>query len=230
MLCDTEHLETASRQPLAMRERLAAGDAADLSDVELLALVLATGTGRADVLCVARGLLDRFGDLRGISRASLSGLQAQPGVGPAKASRLQAALELGRRTVGPAVLRGDPLRSSRQVAEAYRPRLGHLDREHFFVLLLDTKHRLIKDYCVSVGCLDGTIVHPREVFRPAIVESAAAVLLVHNHPSGDPAPSAEDRAVTTRLARTAEILGVDLLDHIIVGRGGSFSFRDAGEL
>ena len=97
-------------------------------------------------------------------------------------------------------------------------------------VLLDTKHRMIKEVCVSVGCLDSTIVHPREVFRPAVAEAAAAVILVHNHPSGDPAPSAEDRAVTRRLAATAEVLGVELLDHVIVARQGCVSLRDAGML
>lgn len=213
-----------------VRERLAASQPADLSEVELLALILDTGTATLDVARVADDLLRRFDGLRGLSRASLPELQRSPGIGPAKASRLQAALELGRRSVARPVPPGAVVRSSRQVFDAYLPRLAHLDREHMLALLLDTKHRVLKEVCVSVGCLDSTLVHPREVFRPAVAESAAAVVLVHNHPSGDPAPSAEDLAVTRRLAATAELLGVELLDHVIVARHGCESLRDRGEM
>lgn len=220
---------SARRRP-RVRERLAAGSPPDLTDVELLALILDTGTPPRGVDGLARDLLARFGGLRGLSRASLVELQRLPGIGPAKASRLQAALELGRRSVSRPLPPGEPIRSSRQVFDAYRPRLAHRDREHMLAVLLDTKHRMLKEVCVSVGCLDSTIVHPREVFRPAVAEAAAAVILVHNHPSGDPAPSAEDRAVTRRLAATAEVLGVELLDHVIVARQGCISLRDAGML
>ncbi len=213
-----------------VRERLAAGRPGDMSEVELLALILDTGTARQDVAAVARELLARFGDLRGLSRASLPELQRQPGIGPAKASRLQASLELGRRSIARAVVPGDPIRSSQQVFDTFRPRLAHMDREHMVAVLLDTKHRVLKEVCLSVGCLDSTLVHPREVFRPAVVESAAAVILVHNHPSGDPTPSAEDRAVTRRLVANAELLGVELLDHVIVAQQGCVSLRDRGEM
>ena len=215
---------------MALRERLSQGAPADLTDEELVALILSTGTTGADALHLARRLLARFGDLRSLARASLTELMAEPGLGPAKASRVQAALELGMRSACRAIAPGDPILSSRQVAREFGPRLSHLDREHFYVLLLDTKHRKIKDVCVSVGTLDAAIVHPREVFRPAVAESAAAVILVHNHPSGDPTPSDEDRLVTRRLATTGTVIGVELLDHVIVGKGGSVSLRDAGEM
>jgi len=213
-----------------VRERLAACQPSDLADVELLALILDTGTARCGVARVAEELLRRFEDLRGLSRASLPELQRSPGIGPAKASRLQAALELGRRSVVRPIPPGRSIRTSRQVFDAYRSRLGHLDREHMLALLLDTKHRVLKEVCISVGCLDSTLVHPREVFRPAVAESAAAVILVHNHPSGDPTPSAEDLAVTRRLSATADLLGIDLLDHVIVARQGCESLRDRGEM
>jgi len=219
----------ASARP-RVRERLAAGSPPDLTDADLLALILDTGTPPRGVDGLASDLLARFGGLRGLARASLVELQRQPGIGPAKASRLQAALELGRRSVARPLPLGEPIRSSQQVFEAFRPRLAHREREHMLAVLLDTKHRVIKEVCVSVGCLDSTIVHPREVFRPAVAEAAAAVILVHNHPSGDPAPSAEDRAVTRRLATTAEVLGVELLDHVIVARQGCASLRDQGLL
>jgi len=215
---------------MTLRERLARGAADDLTDEELVALILSTGTAGSDAMELARRLLARFDDLRGLARASITELTAEPGLGPAKASRIQAALELGMRSACRTVAPGQAIRSSQQVVCEFGPRLSHLDREHFFVVLLDTKHRKIKDVCVSVGTLDAAIVHPREVFRPAVAESAAAVILVHNHPSGDPTPSTEDRAVTRRIAATGDLLGVELLDHVIVGRNGSTSLRDRGEL
>ena len=215
---------------LLPRERLAAGRPADLDDEELLAVILDTGTARVDSRLLARELIQRFGGLHRLARASLPELQRQRGIGPAKACRIQAAVELGRRSTGRRIAPGDTIRSSRQVVEAYRPRLAHRSREHFFVMLLDAKHRQIKDHCVSVGCLDSALVHPREVFRPALSEAAAAVIVVHNHPSGDPTPSAEDRSVTRRLAAAAELIGVDLLDHVIIARHGCVSLRDQGLL
>jgi len=220
----------APRPPLRARERLAEGRPADLDDAELLALLLATGRAGADALDVARALLARFGDPRRLGAASLRQLQQVPGIGPVKAARIQAALELGRRWVAIPPDPREPIRSSEQVVRSYAPRLAHLEREHFYVLLLDARHRLIRDHCVSVGTIDSALVHPREVFRPAVAESAAAVILLHNHPSGDPTPSPEDRAITRRLAATAELVGIELLDHVIVAGGGAVSLRDRGEL
>ncbi len=211
-----------------VRERMAEG--AELSDAELVALLLATGTRGADALTLGRRLLTHLGGMEGLRRSTLAELTRLPGVGQAKATRVLAARELGRRLAAAPLDRGASIRSSRQVAAAYGPRLAHLDRECFYVILLDSKHRKIKEVCVSVGCLDSAIVHPREVFKPAVAESAAAVILVHNHPSGDPTPSAEDRAVTRRLVATAQLLGVDLLDHVIVASQGSVSLRDRGEM
>jgi DNA repair protein RadC len=217
-----------SRPPLRARERLTLGGPAELDEAELLAVILATGTTGLDALEVARELVARFGDLPRLARAALGELQQVPGVGPAKAARVQAALELGRRCASHTLGPRESVCSSRQVVACYAPLLAHLDREHFYALLLDAKHRKIRDVCVSVGSLDSAIVHPREVFRPAVAESAAAVIVIHNHPSGDPSPSAEDRAVTRRLVATAELLGVELLDHVIIARDGSSSLRDLG--
>ncbi len=219
---------TLPRPRLCARERLAAAGPGDLDDAELLAVILATGTAGADALDVARRLLACVGDLPRLARAELGELRQVPGVGPAKAARVQAALELGRRCASDRLAPRDAIRSSQQVVDCYRPLLAHLDREHFYALLLDAKHRKIRDVCVSVGSLDSAIVHPREVFRPAVAESAAAVILIHNHPSGDPSPSAEDRMVTRRLAATAELLGVELLDHVVIARDGAASLRDLG--
>jgi DNA repair protein RadC len=218
------------RRKLAVRERAAAGEIDVMSDEELVALLLNTGAPGVDALTSAGELLDRLGGLGGLERASLRALQDQPGVGLAKATRVMAALELGRRCLGRDLRPGTRIRGSTDVVARYRSRLAHLDRERFEVLLLDTRHRVIREHCVSIGCLDSTIVHPREVFHPAVAESAAAVIVVHNHPSGDPAPSGEDQAVTRRLQSTADVLGIELLDHIIVARDGSYSFRDAGQM
>jgi DNA repair protein RadC len=211
-----------------VRERMAAG--AELTDAELVALLLATGIRGADALTLGRRLLAHLGGMEGLRRSTMTDLTRLPGVGQAKATRLLAACELGRRLAATPLDLGAVIRSSHQIAAAYGPRLAHLDREYFYVILLDSKHRKIKEVCVSVGCLDSAIVHPREVFKPAVAESAAAVILVHNHPSGDPTPSAEDKAVTRRLVATAQLLGVDLLDHVIVARQGSLSLRDRGEM
>ncbi len=224
-------MTTSTSRPdhgLRVRERLVATEPEQLREEELLALVLATGTARADALQVARELLGRFGGVGGVGRASLTELQAVQGVGLAKACRVQAAFEIGRRSVIRAVAPGQVIDSSLGIVREFGPRLAHLEREHFYVVLLDSKHRKIRDHCVSVGSLDSTIVHPREVFRPALTGAAAAVVVVHNHPSGDPEPSAEDLAVTRRLKATAELLGIDLLDHVIVARQGCVSLRDRG--
>jgi DNA repair protein RadC len=218
------------RRSLLVRERLAASQPDQLREDELLALVLATGTPGADAQELARQLLDRFGGVQGLERTSLVELQQVAGIGPAKASRVTAALELGRRCTIQSMAPGQVIRSSQEVVREFGPRLAHLDREHFFAVLLDSKHRKIRDHCIAVGSLDSAIVHPREVFRPAVAAAAAAVIVVHNHPSGDPQPSGEDLQVTRRLVATAELIGIDLLDHVIVARHGCISLRDCGEI
>lgn len=175
-------------------------------------------------------LLQQVGGLQGFANCGLGELCTVRGVGPAKAAQLKAAVELGKRVMAAPLTTGTRIGSSRDLFHYYHPRLRDLRREVFKVILLDAKHTLIRDVTVSEGSLTLTIVHPREVFNLAVRESAAAVIFLHNHPSGDPQPSAEDRALTGRLAAAGQILGVAVLDHIIVGDGRYFSFADEGGL
>jgi DNA repair protein RadC len=201
-----------------------------LADAELLALVLRTGDRARDAWSLARELLDRFGGLAGLSSLPVSTLESEPGVGPAKSASLSAAFELARRIFELPLDRGQPIRSPLDVQRHFRPRLRTLQRESFQVLLLDGRHRLITIEEVSLGTLTASLVHPREVFREAIRHAAAAIVLVHNHPSGDPTPSSEDRSVTRRLGSAGQLLGISVLDHVIVTEGGYFSFQENGEL
>lgn len=212
------------------RERLEALGAEVLSDTELLALLLRTGSAGSDALHVAANLLERCGGLRGLAHAGGRELRAAPGVGPAKSASLRAALELGRRLAARRLEAGAAIRGPDDVYRHFHASLRHVPHERFLALLLDGRHRVLRQEVVSQGTLTASLVHPREVFRPALRESAAAMILVHNHPSGDPTPSREDREVTTRLARAGEILGVHVLDHVVVAERGYCSLREEGLL
>ena len=212
------------------RERLDAVGSEALSDAELVALLLRTGGRGADAHAVAARLLERPGGLLGLARASRRELAAVPGVGPAKQATLRAAFELGRRLAAGRLAPGASLRGPADVFRHFHPSLRDAPHERFLVLLLDGRHRLLRHEMVSQGTLTASLVHPREVFRPALRESAAALLLVHNHPSGDPTPSAEDREVTARLVRAGELLGVPVLDHVVVAERGWRSLRESGML
>lgn len=209
------------------RERLIAHGPAGLSDAQLLAIIIRNGRpGRSNV-DLGRELLERFGSLAGIGQAGISELCEVPGIGKAKAAEIKAAIEIGRRYQKPS-LSGASLCSSSDVVEYYRPRMKDLKKEVFKCALLDTKNRIIRDEEVSVGSLSASIVHPRDTFKAAIRESAAAVIFIHNHPSGDTRPSQEDILLTKRLVQAGEVLGIQVLDHIIIGDGLHFSFRDNG--
>jgi DNA repair protein RadC len=214
------------------RERLARNGAGDLSEVELLAVLVRVGhasTGESAV-DVARGLLTQFGSLRRLDRASVHQLRGVPGIGPGKAAVIKAAFEIARRLEAEPWRPGVAMRSSRDVYRHFRARLAGLRHETFHVVLLDMKNRLLNDVKISEGSLSTAIVHPREVFRPVIEESAAAVILVHNHPSGDPTPSPEDLALTTRLRAAGEVIGIRVLDHVIIGADGYASLVERGEI
>ena len=211
------------------RERLFDKGAAALADAELLALVLRTAGIRGETsVDRARRLLAAFGGLDGLRHATVDELAREPGLGTASAAAVIAALELGRRGASTRIERGGVYRTSGEVFLDLRARLAPLRKEVFCVLLLDAKHRKLREVQVSEGSLTASIVHPREVFVAAVRESAAAVILVHNHPSGDPAPSAEDVELTRRLRQAGETLGIRVLDHVIVGAEAHFSFADAG--
>jgi len=199
------------------RERLLKLGSEALSAQEILAVILGRGTKGESVMMTSQKLLSRFGNLKGVANASVEELIQTTGIGPAKATQIKAALELSRRLEADAGEKPKPvLKSPEDVAAEVRSQLKGKRKEHFLVLCLDTRNRLIDRKLVSMGSLDTSIVHPREVFKEAISSCAASVIFAHNHPSGDPEPSKEDLELTKRLARAGEILGIDVLDHIII--------------
>lgn len=212
------------------RERLTAAGPEALSSAELIALVLGAGRPGRSALVLASGLLKRFGSLRALAARRPGELTAEPGIGPARAAALVAAVELGRRTAETRLVPGARLGSSGDVFRHYHLRLRDLKRERFLALLLDSKHRLLGEILVSEGTLTASLVHPREAFAVAIRESAAALVFVHNHPSGDPSPSREDLDLTRRLVAVGELVGIQVLDHLVIGEGRYHSFADAGRI
>ena len=193
----------------------------------------AGGRPARSALDVAGELIGRFatptgGALRRIMNASLTELCHVPGIGPAKATKILAALDLGRRAVEEERGERDRIRSAADVHSLMRLRMRDLPHEEFHVLLLNTQNEVLRHLQVTRGTLDASLVHPREVFRNAIVESAASIILVHNHPSGDPSPSAEDRAVTRQLRDAGRTIGIEVLDHVIIGEGRYVSLAEQG--
>ena len=214
------------------RERMMALGPKALSAVELLACVLGRGFSGESVLVTAQKLLSRFHSPAGIAQASLDELGRVAGIGPAKAAQLKAACELGRRAEAiwdtpPGGPKLDTIEEARRTARAF---LAGKKKEHFILLLLDARHRLIRTAEISVGTLDMSVVHPRETFREAISASAAAIILAHNHPSGDPAPSRQDLDLTRRLTEAGRLLGIPVIDHLIVGQGSVLSLKEQGLL
>ncbi|OHB32605.1 MAG: hypothetical protein A2X84_01345 [Desulfuromonadaceae bacterium GWC2_58_13] len=212
------------------REKLLKNGSHTLSEAELLALVLRTGDAASQTSAVdhARLLLVRFKTLRGLAMATVVELCEVKGIGPAKAAELHAVFELARRFGIEALRPGDRYTCSTEVYQHFHERLRDYRKEVFIALLLDSKNRVLREVQISEGSLTASIVHPREVFAPVVRESAAAVLFVHNHPSGDPTPSREDLEITTRLREAGELMGVRVLDHIIIGSGRYVSFVDQG--
>ena len=199
------------------RERLLKLGSEALSAQEILALILGRGIKGEPVMMASQKLLSRFGSLKGVANASVEELIQTKGIGPAKATQIKAALEFSRRLESEASEKPKPiLKSPEDVAAEVRSQLKGKRKEHFLVLCLDTRNRLMDRKLVSVGSLDTSIVHPREVFKEAISCYAASVIFAHNHPSGDPEPSKEDVELTKRLSEAGQILGIDVLDHIIV--------------
>lgn len=211
------------------RERLASGPPSSLATHELLALVVGSGSGGRSAVEVAAGLLTRFGgSLRRMSGAELAELRRVVGIGPARAAAVAGAFELGRR------LAAEPGRSARRISgprdvqARLGPRLRDRRQEEFWSLYLDTQNRVLMERRLTVGLLNASLVHPREVFAPAIAQAAAGLILVHNHPSGDPEPSAEDVEVTRQLAASGAILGIPVRDHVVLGDGRYVSLRERG--
>jgi DNA repair protein RadC len=210
------------------RERLAKHGPEALSTPELLAILLRTGTARESALDVAEGIVAQAGGLRGLATATIEQLSQIRGVGVVKAIEIRAAVELGKRISAFTHEARPTVRCPEDVWQLVQSELRHEPREHFKVLLLDTRNQVIRVSTVSVGSLTESIVHPREVFREAIRHSSAALIAVHNHPSGDPTPSQEDIQVTRRLDEAGRTVGIDVLDHVIVGEGRYVSLKERG--
>jgi DNA repair protein RadC len=214
------------------REKLLDRGAESLTEAELLAIVLRTGNASTGESALDHGrlLLQQFGGLKGIDGAPVQSLKVVKGIGPAKAAQLKASLELARRLGAERWSAGEALRSSEDVFRHFRDQLAQQKREIFYVVLLNNKNRKIREVKISEGSLTASLVHPREVYNPVIRESAAAVIFVHNHPSGDPSPSPEDIEITRRLKEVGEVMGIRVLDHVVVGGERYFSFTDKGML
>lgn len=212
------------------REKLERLGAAALGDNELLALVLGSGSRECDALALANRLLEKAGGLHGFTRIGLGALRDVGGIGRARAAQVLAAVELGRRTLVRGVDERPRLNSPRQLAAHLLPLYGAHAVEQFGIVMLDTKHRVIRIKIVSVGSLDTTVVHPREVFREAASAAAAAIVLFHNHPSGDPTPSTDDLVLTTRMVNAGDIMGIDVVDHLILADQRYYSLIESGRM
>ena len=210
------------------RERLLSHGAQVLSDAELVAIFLRTGTRGKTAVDLARELLERFGGLRGLLTAPQDQVGATRGLGPAKFALLQAALEIGRRHLAETLRRGDALTSPETTRAYLHARLRDLPHEVFAALYLDNRHRVIAFEELFRGTIDGASVHPREVVKRALAQNAAALILAHNHPSGVAEPSAADRALTERLRAALALVEVRVLDHLVVGDGETASFAERG--
>jgi DNA repair protein RadC len=213
------------------RERLNALGPEALTGRELMALLVGSGGRGTSALGIADEVLASVeGSLRTLGSVSPSAIAAIPGVGMATGARITAALELGRRASAEVRHPGELVRGPRDVFDRMEPRLRDLPQEEFHALLLSARHSVIREVLITRGILDASLIHPREVFRPAITESAAAIILVHNHPSGDPTPSVEDRAVTKQLSAAGRTVGIHVVDHVVIGDGHFASLADDGPL
>ncbi|WP_445475722.1 RadC family protein [Methanococcoides methylutens] len=209
------------------RERLLKHGPGSLSNAELLSIILRTGSKDENVLNMCTRILSEY-NLKQLSQANISQLTKMRGIGPAKATQIAAVFELARKLE---IFIDDPKRKIRSAGDVYSllyPKHRELKKEILTALYLDTKNQILREEVISVGSLNANIVHPREVFKSALMESSASVILTHNHPSGDPSPSREDIAVTEKLVEGGKILGINVLDHVIIGDGRYVSLKEEG--
>ncbi|MBE2199159.1 MAG: DNA repair protein RadC [Anaerolinea sp.] len=210
------------------RERLIQVGAQAVSTAELLAIILRTGSGGENVLRLAERLLSQFQDLPGLARASVAELMNVKGVGPAKAVEIKAALEVGRRLLASAPQERSRVASPADAANLLMSEMMFLEQEHLRLILLDTRNRVLNTPTIYIGSLNTSVVRIGELFRAAIKENAAAFIVAHNHPSGDPSPSPEDVNVTRQIVQAGKLLDIELLDHIIIGHQRFVSLKERG--
>lgn len=210
------------------RERMLKEGPVGLSDIDLLAIMLRTGTANTSAMELAAEMVGRFRDLRALSQASIEELIQIKGIGEVKAVQIKAALELGRRLACMPAEERVVIRCPEDAVSLVMEDLRSLDKEYFQAILLNTKNQVLARETISIGTLNSSVVHPRELFKIAIRRSAAAVILVHNHPSGDPTPSREDIILTKRLMEAGQIIGIDVLDHLVIGDNRFTSLKSKG--
>jgi len=216
-------------KPERPRERLQKLGPEALSAQELLALIIGRGIPKKSVMMIAQELISRFGNVKAIGQATLEELSQIRGIGLAKAAQIKACFELGKREdLDPEGLVPFDIKNPETVVKAIRTSIKDKAKEHFKLILLNTRNRIIGLSTISIGTLTTSLVHPREVFKDAIVHSAASVVLAHNHPSGDPEPSEDDLKITKKLVESGKILGIEVIDHIIIGKNNFYSFREKG--
>jgi DNA repair protein RadC len=211
------------------RNRLLKGGAASLSNPELLSLILGTGSVQENAIALSQRVLSQF-DLKQLSAISMPQLMKIHGIKSGKAAQIVACFELARRLE---MFDSSPKFKINSPEDVYRrlyPAMRESKKEHFMELCLDTKNQVIREDTISIGSLNANIVHPREVFRTALIESAAHIIVAHNHPSGDPTPSREDIDITKKLVETGNIMGINVIDHVIIGDGRHFSMKEAGHI
>lgn len=208
------------------RERLQKHGAEALSSQELLALIIGRGVSKKSVMTIAQELLSKFGNIKAISEATLEELSQIKGIGFAKAAQLKASFELGKRQDLEPELKDFDIKDPQSVVKAIRASIKDKAKEHFKLILLNARNKIIGISTVSVGSLNASIVHPREVFKDAIMHNAYSVVLAHNHPSGDSEPSEDDLMITKRLVDAGKILDIKVTDHIIITKNGYFSFKE----
>ncbi len=210
------------------REKLMQLGPERLSDSELLAILLRTGTRKQTVVDLAKTIVTRYGNLQDLSTMDYQEFFRLKGIGPAKAVTLIAAFEIGRRIASLPIKQKIKVSDPAIIFQRYEPLLSHLKKEVFYVLILNSANTLIRDVQISEGTLNSSLVHPREVFKAAVLESGASIVLLHNHPSGEVQPSQEDKFITQKLVEAGTMMDIPVLDHIIIGQRQYFSFREAG--
>ena len=210
------------------RERLIQSGDEYLTDAELLGIIIRDGTINYSAVDIAKEILSKYSDFRKLYSVSINELCKIDGIGPARAAQIKAALAIAKRFSTISLKPSQQFKCSRDIFDHFHEQLRGRKQEVFLIVLLDNKNRIIKELPISSGSLTSSIVHPREVFNPAIKESAASVIFVHNHPSGDPEPSKEDIQMTQRLLEVGNIVGIKVLDHIIIGNENFASLKDKG--